>query len=621
MFPQRFASFVLVALLAGAVLQCTDDNPLSSGTGQSRGRSWYIQNPIPTSNSLLDVEFIGEYEAWAVGAAGTLLHTTNGGQTWHEALPLPVTAADLFFLDHDNGWAVGGDGMILYTDDGGYSWDWQASGTDEYLTAVTFINHRLGWAVGDHGLVLNTTDGGRTWELQYLSGASTLYDVLFVSDREGWAVGSFGVIVQTDDGGVTWNHVDAGIPVDLGEPYMEVHAELDAIASADQETITIVGEAIQWDLIGGIRLRTDDGGDSWDVELTNVSHSDVKYVNETDGWIVGYAGTIFKTADRGVTWELFDPPFGWSLSAVSFSGPQIGCAVGSYGMIVRTDDGGQTWTRETEGSQHIINDIFFADSIHGWVAALDWVYRTDDGGETWEPTESTANWTVYFLDSVNGWACDADGNFDRTRDGGLTWTRIHDAIQSRVYDMVFIDSLTGWVCGSPAILRTDDGGLSFTVQWSGARLWGIDFVDSLHGWAAGYSDSMLFTNDGGVNWQTRAAPVALGGLDFVDSLHGWAVGGPMILGTPDGGLTWELQAVNSVPLVSNLSSIKFVDTLTGWAVGDAGTVFNTIDGGQTWTKQTTPTSSHLFSVWATDPNNVWAAGWFGVILHTTNGGR
>src|SRR4030095_5326486 len=45
------------------------------------GRSWSAQ-PSNTSADLYDIKFIDAHEGWAVGAQGTVLHTTDGGLHW-----------------------------------------------------------------------------------------------------------------------------------------------------------------------------------------------------------------------------------------------------------------------------------------------------------------------------------------------------------------------------------------------------------------------------------------------------------------------------------------------------------------------------------------------------------
>ncbi len=74
----------------------------------------------------------------------------------------------------------------------------------------------------------------------------------------------------------------------------------------------------------------------------------------------------------------------------------------------------------------------------------------------------------------------------------------------------------------------------------------------------------------------------------------------------------------------DLNDIFFIDELTGWAVGDSGTIIHTIDGGETWTIQETPTDSSLYRVEFTDSNTGYSISrkyrGTSVILSTKDGG-
>ena len=43
---------------------------------------WEWQNPLPQSNHLYEIFFTDEYHGWAVGRAGTVLSTSDGGESW-----------------------------------------------------------------------------------------------------------------------------------------------------------------------------------------------------------------------------------------------------------------------------------------------------------------------------------------------------------------------------------------------------------------------------------------------------------------------------------------------------------------------------------------------------------
>lgn len=613
------------ALFMGLLIYgCSNEDHVAGPVSVYPSNVWRHQNPIPTSNNLLDIEFISPWEVWACGTAGSLLHSVDQGQTWVESFVLPATAMDLFFLDENNGWAVGGNGMIAFTDDGGRSWRQQYSGTIELISTVTFLNLRDGWAATTSGSVLRTANGGRTWR-RLSTGVCQIYDLLMLDLSEGWVVGRTGLtpsgagLFHTSDGGITWVSVDPGIPGDLGPDYpgAYVSVRLNSIASPVTGMLSVVGESVVWDGIGGITLFSDDGGSTWTYEFTNAILYGLTFTSNGTGWACGFGGVIERSDDSGRTWHR-QQAFGWSFQNLKMYDDQAGCAVGEAGIIVATIDGGTTWNRISESSRSILSDIQFIDQEHGWAAGFGGVLVTKDGGESWQQTGCTANETVQFFDINHGLACDYNGNLDATHDGGSTWVRIKNAIESRVWGMCFVDTLRGWVCGTPAILRSDDGGRNWAVQWTGVGLNGICFVDTSRGWAVGGRGTIVNTADGGRHWNIQPSQVTtvLQDVVFIDSLRGWVVGGSStILATTDGGQHWSPQNPGTDG-TSYFDDVQFIDATTGWVAGFAGLVLATTDSGRSWIRQFSPTSNHLIALSAVDKDHVWAAGFNGTIITT-----
>jgi photosystem II stability/assembly factor-like uncharacterized protein len=120
-----------------------------------------------------------------------------------------VTLLDVFFINSSTGWIVGGNGTILKTTNGGDTWTPQNSGTDQELSAVHFVNENIGWATGG-GLtakpapLLKTTDGGDTWQsLSYGFNAFTFRDLYFADENTGWLIRADSIYISTD-GGESW---------------------------------------------------------------------------------------------------------------------------------------------------------------------------------------------------------------------------------------------------------------------------------------------------------------------------------------------------------------------------------------------------------------------------------
>ena len=102
---------------------------------------WFWQNPLPQGNSLNAVAVLDSDTVTVVGAAGTILRTTDGGATWTLQTSGTTNALNaVSFVDAKTGTAVGVRGTIVRTTDGGATWTPQTSGTTETLNGVSFVD-------------------------------------------------------------------------------------------------------------------------------------------------------------------------------------------------------------------------------------------------------------------------------------------------------------------------------------------------------------------------------------------------------------------------------------------------------------------------------------------------
>jgi photosystem II stability/assembly factor-like uncharacterized protein len=152
--------------------------------------------------------------------------------------------------------------------------------------------------------------------------------------------------------------------------------------------------------------------------------------------------------------------------------------------------------------------------------------RTENGGEDWTPvplplpaaTRPTL-WDIAFVDAENGWLVGEEGVICHTRDGGATWE-----LQTAGVPVERVLA-KGEKPRPPDIVPGLDGGPSRLT------LTAVRFADRERGFALGwYSDVaesiILGTRDGGATWQTeRVAPGQfLNTLFVLDRGHAWAAG-------------------------------------------------------------------------------------------------
>jgi photosystem II stability/assembly factor-like uncharacterized protein len=65
---------------------------------------WFWQNPLPQGNHLIDVHFTDQNYGWAVGYIGTILKTTDAGNSWiSQRSGINDTLLSVYFADQNHG--------------------------------------------------------------------------------------------------------------------------------------------------------------------------------------------------------------------------------------------------------------------------------------------------------------------------------------------------------------------------------------------------------------------------------------------------------------------------------------------------------------------------------------
>jgi photosystem II stability/assembly factor-like uncharacterized protein len=381
----------------------------------------------------------------------------------------------------------------------------------------------------------------------------------------------------------------------------------------------------------GTVLRTSNGGITWQVEPTVGGQIGALYANQfisgTIGWAVGESGTILKTTDAGETWFTYNISTYNDFVALCFVSDSIGWVAGTGGKIYKTTDGGITWSEQTSGITGAVFALNFISPTSGWaVGFAGKILHTTNGGTTWDQQTSNTPqplFSVQFVTPLMGWAVGAYGVVVKTLDGGTTWTPQFISPHPNLYSAQFINATTGWAVGSyGTIQKTTNGGLTWFLQTTDTYndLYGVRFVSPTTGWAVGDFGTILTTTDGGATWnnQSSGPKTELYGIHFPTATYGYMVGDEgTILKTTNGGVSWQKQ--NS-GVFQPLYGVYFVSPTEGWAVGDSAVILKTTNGGTTWKGQDSRQEVCFYSIYFADATTGWAVGDEGKILKTINGG-
>lgn len=179
------------------------------------------------------------------------------------------------------------------------------------------------------------------------------------------------------------------------------------------------------------------------------------------------------------------------------------------------------------------------------------------------------------------------------------------------------------------VVLSDDNGQSWRQAGSVATrtmLTAVVFVNAQVGWAVGHGGVVLQTADGGETWTRNysAGPdVALLSVWFEREHRGLAVGAfGFAMVTNDGGRTWKQFAVGEGD--DRDRHLNGIFALPGgglFIAAEAGTVFRSDDGGESWTTLRLPYSGSLWGGLALDGGGAMVYGMRGHTLRSPDRGR
>jgi photosystem II stability/assembly factor-like uncharacterized protein len=184
--------------VSATYLYATADNGIVLMTKNS-GVKW-TQYPVSRSVGLYGLSLLSGIGAtndsiWVCGEQGLIFHSfqvskeapywileNTGVTATLRAIHFPsIPGISNPFAGSGNGWAVGDNGTIIHTSNYGETWRTQISGTGVQLNAVRFVDSLHGFVLGNAGTVLYTSNGGSTWLHQTSGTSSNLYGAFFFS--------------------------------------------------------------------------------------------------------------------------------------------------------------------------------------------------------------------------------------------------------------------------------------------------------------------------------------------------------------------------------------------------------------------------------------------------------
>ncbi len=272
-------------------------------------------------------------------------------------------------------------------------------------------------------------------------------------------------------------------------------------------------------------------------------------------------------------WNYLNGPFSFETYMEVVNNDTLVFSDGATGKIFHSFDGGDSWSAfDTELEYSWIFDFDFPTDQVGYGCGgtyfgmyTDVIIKTEDAGQTWD-TLTTNRYGVYTFNTIEfvnvdtGFVASGDLLL-RTEDGGVSFTPL-SIVDEGVFSIANLSSTSDGVLFASTRLLISPNAYEISIYRS------ADLGDS---WLQVYSDTMEDTD----NFNNRF----IGSIHFPTPEIGYAVGGNGIfLKTVDAGLTWAQSFISPF---SNLTSVYFTSANVGY-INNAGGIYKTTDGGTTW---------------------------------------
>jgi photosystem II stability/assembly factor-like uncharacterized protein len=529
------------------------------------------------TSKIVGLSFLSASTGYVEQADGTVLITTDGGQSVQQRTSVPLggaTAEQIYFRSASVGFAVvsGPEGGRIYrTTDGAGSWTQVGAALyGEPLFSVDFAGPTTVYAVGgglpptfkgppgyNGTMVLVSEDEGKTWEerkpgsepksvkLPIGTPPLALRQIACIDELHCVIATGTSALVHTSDGTVTGS---------LVTPSSE---NMNSVALTTGGDVVAVGQA------GTTALSTDGG-----ATFSQLSHGltgEFKGVvrlgaTAQQAYVAGSAGALAATSDGGADWAVLHVPTSADLVDVAFATPQIGYAVDAHGTAFRTANGGASWS--ILGGGEAPSSILAPSASSVLLVGPTGLRRSSNSGATISGVggsvvvgrrkhrpvrRSLSSFPLFAGAEQAGTATIVWGDEAiESTDGGAHWKLIPRPLSSGIVEgLSFVNPTTGYVLSRQRLFFTRNSGKSWReISGLGIQPQGgegdMSFSSASDGYVIGTfrsrHDVVLRTGDGGVTWAPEILPrgvesVTAGGE--VDYAKG--AGGSLFL-TADGGL-------------------------------------------------------------------------------------
>lgn len=420
--------------------------------------------------------------------------------------------------------------------------------------------------------------GGTPWSIAF-SPSFEQDGNIFIGTNKG--------IYKSVDKGKSWRQSTKGIGRKL-VPTIEISPDFKNdqtlfVGTAKGELFISQDAGEKWNMVfKGPELRSNSSMTSSSLEAISISPN---FSNDNTVFIGVFGGYIYRSTDRGLSWEQFKKGLNSKYTLALGISPNfsndgtIFAGTIDKGIFI-SSDAGETWKFIGEGlpdkfiqrivvSSNYLNDqtVFLAMPGEG-------LYISRNKGETWSRSlDGLDNDYVRTIDLSNNYLIDQTvfigasfGMIFKSVDQGVSWTRVNQAKKVAIYGRNLQDKQIRSLALSPNFAND-----------------GIIF--------SGTSAGLFYSNDSGVKWEKVTEGLTISTIRTISISPNFANDGIVFAGTNNTGIfktvnageTW-MQAnfgLDNLKIWMIDISPNFVNDQTVFATGKAG-LYKSVDGGSIW---------------------------------------
>lgn len=282
-----------------------------------------------------------KFPLWLCTDWGEVFSLENSNANWESRLNSGIPLTDrldfIQALNKDTVVAIGRTGTLVVTTDAGETWLKKSVAIGQMLDFITSPTGIL-IAISYNGAIWRSSDFGTTWSRITIDDESTLLQGVFLSNNHVVVVGydnvspSLGRMFESKDGGKKWTIV-----------VRNFKNQINTICSTDSMNAWCATS-------GGEVYLTDTGGDLWEKSVFDEGSSatQIFFNDELNGWIYSTYKEFFHTSDGGRTWKFLshvESPK--TVNDFLFYNKDDGLLVGNEVSKKQTSSGGSLWTDNT----------------------------------------------------------------------------------------------------------------------------------------------------------------------------------------------------------------------------------------------------------------------------------